>query len=168
MATFRAALTALSSLTVAGARNNYDLDELPHSLHNAQLPALLAMPIELEAERLFRERKDSLQTAAFSGATKSVKYSATHLLLLAPVEAGLGGEDLRDILPPEPGLRDDDGGKSELLRDPLGLRERPVLPRHARVALVRSGGIGRTDDRSERYVGSEGGNVASPRVLHGT
>ncbi len=96
MATFRAALTQLSSLTVGGVRNNYDLDELPSALHKAQLPALLVLPIEREADTLFRERKDSLQTAAFSGGTKSVYYTATHLLLVAPAESGLG---MRSHLP---------------------------------------------------------------------
>ena len=96
MASFRAALTQLSSMNVSGVRSNFDLDELPHSLHSAQLPALLVMPVELDADRLFRERKDSLQTAAFSGGTKSVYFSVTHLLLAAPAEAGLG---LRSHLP---------------------------------------------------------------------
>ena len=66
------------------------------SLHSAQMPALLVMPLELETDRLFRERKDSLQTAAFSGGTKTVYYNVTHLLLVAPSEAGLG---LRSHLP---------------------------------------------------------------------
>lgn len=96
MATFRDALAQLASLKVSGVRNNYDLDALPNSLHSAQMPALLVLPVELEAERLFRERKDSLQTAAFSGGTKSVYYTVTHLLLAAPAEAGLG---LRSQLP---------------------------------------------------------------------
>ena len=96
MATFRAALAQLSALNVSGVRNNYDLDELPLSLHSAQMPALLVMPLELEADRRFRERKDSLQTAAFSGGTQSVYYTVTHLLLVAPSEAGLG---LRSQLP---------------------------------------------------------------------
>ncbi len=96
MASFRRALTQLSSLSVDGVRNNYDLDELPISLHRAQMPALLVLPVELNAERLFRERKDSLQTAAFSGGTKSVYYSVTHLLLAAPAAAGLG---LRSHMP---------------------------------------------------------------------
>jgi len=96
MASFRTALAQLSSLKVNGVRNNYDLDELPNSLHSAQMPALLVMPIELDAERLFRERKDSLQTAAFSGGTKSVYYSVTHLLLATPAEGGLG---LRSHMP---------------------------------------------------------------------
>ena len=75
MASFRAALTQLAALSVSGVRNNYDLDELPHSLHSAQMPCLLVMPIELKAERLFRERKDSLQTVAFSGGAKSIYYT---------------------------------------------------------------------------------------------
>jgi len=85
MATFRAALTQLSILNINGVRNNYDLAELPNSLHSAQLPALLVMPIELERERLFHRREDSLQTAAFSGGAKTIYHSATHLLLVAPV-----------------------------------------------------------------------------------
>lgn len=96
MATFRAALTQLASLKVSGVRNNYDLDELPGSLQRAQMPALLVMPIEREADRLFRERKDSLRTAAFSGATKSITHTVTHLLLVERSGAGLG---LRGQLP---------------------------------------------------------------------
>ena len=96
MATFRTALAQLSALNVSGVRNNYDLDELPLSLQSAQMPALLVLPLELEADRRFRERKDSLQTAAFSGGTKTVYYTVTHLLLVAPSEAGLG---LRSHLP---------------------------------------------------------------------
>ena len=90
MATFRLALAQLAAMPVNGVRNNYDLDELPNSLHQAQLPALLVTPIELEKDRLFRERADSLQTAAFSGGPKTVYYTVTHLLLAAPRESGLG------------------------------------------------------------------------------
>ena len=96
MATFRTALAQLSALSVSGVRNNYDLDELPLSLHSAQMPALLVMPLESQADRRFGERRDSLQTAAFSGGTKTVYYTVTHLLLVAPSEAGLG---LRSHLP---------------------------------------------------------------------
>ena len=96
MATFRAALTRLAALTVSGVSNNYDLDALPNALHSAQLPALLVMPIELETQRFFRERTDSLQTAAFSGAAKTAHYQATHLLLVAPIKTGLG---IRSHLP---------------------------------------------------------------------
>ena len=96
MATFRAALTQLSIMNIAGVRNNYDLAELPNTLHSAQLPALLVMPVELDRERLFRRREDSLQTAAFSGSAKTIYHSATHLLLVADRQAGLG---IRSHLP---------------------------------------------------------------------
>ena len=83
------------------------------------------------------------------------------------------------------------GFRHELLRRSLGVVERPVLrhrpasrsvrrraerllrretplrPRRARLALVRPGSIGRTNDRAERCLGGAGRNVASPRVLHG-
>ena len=96
MATFRAALSQLAKLSVTGIRNNYDLDDLPNSVTRAQLPALLVLPLELERERLFRQRENSLGTTAFSGAATTVTYSLTHLLLLAPTDAGLG---LRGHLP---------------------------------------------------------------------
>lgn len=96
MATFRAALSRLAQLNVAGTRKNYGIDTLPDSLSSAQLPALLTLPIELERERLFQQREDSLQTAVFSGAARSVAHRATHLLLVAPVDAGLG---MRSHLP---------------------------------------------------------------------
>ncbi len=96
MASFRMALSQLAMLRVPGVRNNYDLDELPYSLQRAQLPALVVLPIELERERLFQQREDSLQTATFSGAAKTVNYRLTHLLLVAPTEAGLG---IRSHLP---------------------------------------------------------------------
>lgn len=96
MATFRAALSQLALLRVDGIHNNYDLEELPNRLTRAQLPALLVLPIELDRERLFQQRQDSLDTAVFSGAAITVNSHVTHLLLLAPTEAGLG---LRSHLP---------------------------------------------------------------------
>lgn len=96
MATFRAALMQLSNLTVSGIRKNYDLDELPERLETAQLPALLVMPIELDRRLLFQRREDGLQTAAFSGAAKTISYRVTHQLLHAPLGTGLG---LRSHLP---------------------------------------------------------------------
>lgn len=96
MASFRAALTNLSILRISGIRNNYDIDELPQTLVPAHLPALLVLPLELEKERLFHQRKESLQTITFSGSAKTAYYSLTHLLLAAPVERGLG---LRSHLP---------------------------------------------------------------------
>lgn len=96
MATFRAALTNLSLLRISDIRNNFDIDELPSSLVPAHLPALLVLPLELEKERLFRDRKESFQTITFSGSAKTAYYSLTHLLLATPVERGLG---LRSHLP---------------------------------------------------------------------
>ena len=96
MATFRAALSQLAQLPVAGIQNNYDIEQLPNALRSAQLPALLTLPIELQRERLFQQRDDSLQSAVFSGAAKTVSYRVTHLLLVAPVATGLG---MRSHLP---------------------------------------------------------------------
>lgn len=96
MPTFRAALSNLSLLRVSGVRNNFDIDELPDRLTAGHLPALLVLPLELEKERLFRERKDSLQTVTFSGGAKTIYYSLTHLLLVAPTDKGLG---MRSHLP---------------------------------------------------------------------
>ncbi len=96
MATFRTALSNLSLLRVSGVRKNFDIDELPNQLVAAQLPALLVLPLELEKERLFKERQDGLQTVTFSGSAKTAYYSLTHLLLVAPTEQGLG---MRSHLP---------------------------------------------------------------------
>lgn len=96
MATFRAALSNLSALRVADVQNSYDIDELPHTLSAPQLPALLVMPIEPHANRLFREPADGLQMVSFSGSAKTVQYAVTHLLLAAPTDSGLG---IRSCLP---------------------------------------------------------------------
>ncbi len=90
MATFRAALSQLAAMQVAGVRNNYDLDALPDHLQPPQLPALLVLPIDLHEKRFFREWRDSLGTSAFSGGIKQASYTVTHLLPLAPRESGLG------------------------------------------------------------------------------
>lgn len=96
MATFRAALSQLAAMQVAGVRNNYDLDALPDHLHASQLPALLVLPIELHDKRFFHEWRDSLGASAFSGGVKQASYAVTHLLPLAPRESGLG---IRSHLP---------------------------------------------------------------------
>ncbi len=96
MATFRAALSHLSALRVAGVQNSYDIHELPNALTPPHLPALLVMPIEPKAERWAREPRAGLQTIAFSGAAKTAQYSVTHLLLVAPTDSGLG---IRSHLP---------------------------------------------------------------------
>ena len=96
MATFRAALTHLAQLQIDGIRNNYAIDALPEALSPGHLPALLVLPLELERDRLFRERAEGLQTITFSGRAKTASFSLTHLLLAAPVERGLG---MRSHLP---------------------------------------------------------------------
>ena len=96
MATFRTALTNLSALSVTGVQNNYDVDALPEALSNPQLPALLVQPIDTQDDRLFKERGQGLQTVAFSGAGKTVNYTVTHLLIVAPIRNGLG---IRSHLP---------------------------------------------------------------------
>ncbi|MCY4463900.1 MAG: hypothetical protein OXE46_00005 [Chloroflexi bacterium] len=96
MASFRAALSQLAAMQVAGVRNNYDLDALPDHMHPPQLPALLVLPIELQDKRFFRAWHNSLGTSAFRGGVKQASYTVTHLLLLAPRESGLG---IRSHLP---------------------------------------------------------------------
>ena len=90
MATFRAALTQLSAMPVTGVDNGYDIHQLPDYLPPTDLPALLTLPIELQDKRLFRERSDSLGITAFSGGVNQVRYTLTHLLLVAPRGSGLG------------------------------------------------------------------------------
>lgn len=127
MATFRAALTNLSLLRISGVRNNFDIDELPQTVVPAHLPALLVLPLELEQERLFRDRQESLRTITFSGNAKTAYYSLTHLLLAAPVERGLG---LRSHLPQLIDLID---GYLEALARDLTLGESLLTP--ARVGV---------------------------------
>jgi len=96
MTTFRSALTTLSALSVTGVQNNYDIDALPETLSNPQLPALLVQPIDTQDDRLFKEQGQGLQTVAFSGAGKTVNYTVTHLLIVAPTNNGVG---IRSHLP---------------------------------------------------------------------
>jgi hypothetical protein len=94
--TFRTALTNLSNLSVTGIQNNYDVDALPDTLSTPQLPALLVQPIDTQDDSLFKDRGQGLQTIAFSGAGKTVNYTVTHLLILAPTHTKLG---IRSHLP---------------------------------------------------------------------
>lgn len=96
MTTFRTALSNLSNLSVADVQNNYDINALPETLTNPQLPALLVMPIDTQDDRLFKEHGEGLQTVAFSGAGKTVNYALIHLLLVAPANTGTG---IRSHLP---------------------------------------------------------------------
>jgi hypothetical protein len=90
MTPFRAALTNLSALSVSGITHNYDVDAVPDSLNRAQLPALLVLPGETEADELFRDRGKGFTALAFSSGARTVTYTVTHLLLVAPVTAGHG------------------------------------------------------------------------------
>ena len=94
---FRSALTALSNLSVSGVGANYDIDAAPNVINRGQLPVLLVLPVELDdRRRLFPERGEGFQTLAFSDGLKTVAYTVTHLLLVAPAAAGSG---LRAHLP---------------------------------------------------------------------
>ncbi|MEL7433599.1 MAG: hypothetical protein AAFN11_06605 [Chloroflexota bacterium] len=94
--TFATALANLSALTVSGIAHNYSVDSVPDSLHRAQLPALLVMPIDAQADQLFAESGHAFEGVAFADGTKQVQYTTTHLLLVAPAPQGRG---LRDHLP---------------------------------------------------------------------
>ncbi len=93
MTQFRTALTNLAGLTVAGVAHNYDVDTVPDMLHRAQLPALLVLPVEVENEA---QQGQGFEALAFSAGARTITYSVTHLLLVAPVSAGAG---LRSHLP---------------------------------------------------------------------
>lgn len=90
MTPFRDALTELAGLTVSGVSHNYDVDAAPDSLARVQLPALLVLPIPPPEESALKPRGVGLQTIAFSSGPRTVTYGVTHLLLVAPVEAGRG------------------------------------------------------------------------------
>lgn len=96
MTTFRTALTRLSELSVSGVINNYDINAIPEALTRTQLPALLVMPVDTQDDRLFKERGEGFQTVAFGDGARTVTYSVTHLLLVAPLTTGAG---IRSHLP---------------------------------------------------------------------
>jgi hypothetical protein len=96
MATFRTALTNLAALAVTGVVRNYDIDAVPDEISRTQLPALLVLPGETQDDELFKERGQGFQAIAFSSGAKTVAYTVTHLLLVAPVSAGRG---MRSHLP---------------------------------------------------------------------
>ncbi len=90
MATFRTACTNLSNLSVTGIIHNYDVNEVPDSLHRAQLPALLVLPIDIQDDNPATESSAGIKTVAFSDGGQSVVYMVTHLLLIAPLSASKG------------------------------------------------------------------------------
>lgn len=88
MTTFRIALTNLSNLSVTGVSHNYDIDDAPHTLARAQLPALLVMPTNVQDVRMFKDRGEGLQAIAFANGARTITYTITHLLLIAPATGG--------------------------------------------------------------------------------
>ncbi len=96
MSTFRNALTTLSQLSVSGVAHNYDIDAVPDNPARAQLPALLVLPIDIQEDRLALEKGRGFQSVAFSSGKRTITYTVTHLLLVAPIGQGKG---LRAHLP---------------------------------------------------------------------
>lgn len=93
---FQTALSNLADLSVTGVAHNYGIESVPESLHRAQLPALLVLPIEPQDDSLFQEGGQAFEAVAFSAGTKTVEYVTTHLLVIAPAKRGKG---LREHLP---------------------------------------------------------------------
>lgn len=96
---FRTALTELAQLQVTGVAANYDVDAVPEELHRGQLPVLLVLPVEKNlghGRRLFQERGQGFEALGFSDGVRTVTYTVTHLLLVAPIASGSG---LRTHLP---------------------------------------------------------------------
>src|SRR5436190_2555384 len=88
--TIRTALTRLASLNVSGVSHNYDVDSVPDSLNRVQLPALLVLPITPPTSKIPRTPSEGFQSIAFSSGSRTVTVTITHLLLVAPSEAGRG------------------------------------------------------------------------------
>ena len=137
MTLFRTALTSLSALSVTGVSNNFDLDVVPDDLSRAQLPALLVLPVEIEDNELLRQRGQGFEAVAFGGGPRSVTYTVTHLLLVAPVSAGRG---LRSHLPLLIDLIDDyfaalgaDVTLGGALLEPTQVRVEPGVFKHSDV-----------------------------------
>jgi len=96
---FQTALTNLAALDVAGVAHNYSIAQIPESLGRAQLPALLVLPLmpeEAQEGALFSETGSGFEAIAFADGARTVTYSLTHLLLIAPIGSGAG---IRSHLP---------------------------------------------------------------------
>ena len=125
--TIRTALTRLASLTVSGVTHNYDVDTIPDSLNRVQLPALLVLPITPSTTKISRTPGDGFESIAFSSGPRTVTVSVTHLLLVAPTEAGRG---TRSYLPKVVDLMD--AYCSALALDPL-LNNTLLQPAHVKL-----------------------------------
>jgi hypothetical protein len=87
--TYRTALDRLGALIVPGV-TNYPMTALPATLDRAHIPALLVLPGEAEADRLFAERGSGFMALAFQNGPRTLSVTVTHLLLTAPVQMGVG------------------------------------------------------------------------------
>jgi hypothetical protein len=85
----RTAIDQLAALSLAGV-THFALDETPERLERDQLPALMILPLETEQRRLFGERGSAFETLTFSSGERHALLPITHLLLVAPVNAGTG------------------------------------------------------------------------------
>lgn len=93
---FQTALSNLAGLSVTGIVHNYGIEDVPDSLHRAQLPALLVLPITHQEDNLSQDSGQAFESVAFSAGTKTIEYATTHLLIIAPAKRGKG---LREHLP---------------------------------------------------------------------
>jgi hypothetical protein len=133
---FRTALTALAALSVTGINHNYDVDAVPDTIGRGQLPALLVLPINAQDESL-HERGEGFETVAFADGAKTVIYTTTHLLLVAPVNQSKG---LRAVLPD---LVDHIDNYFDALRDDALLNDTLLEPAQVRVepGIFKYGGV---------------------------
>ncbi|MBZ0292692.1 MAG: hypothetical protein K8L99_09050 [Anaerolineae bacterium] len=129
MALFRTALTNLSALTVPGVAHNYDVDGVPDDLKRAQLPALLVLPGELQDDSLFRDRGSGFQAIAFAEGARTITYTVTHLLLVAPVSTRAGARShlpgLIDLIDEYFAVLGDDLTLSGALLEPMRVTVEP-------------------------------------------
>ena len=92
MGVLEQALANLAAVNVAGA-TSYALGATPERLTRAQLPALLILP---DAAR----EAEGAQPNAFSAGDARLRVQVAHVLLSAPVAAGMGRRDAWPALIP--------------------------------------------------------------------
>jgi len=81
---FRSALDALAQLSVTGITTHYPLMDLPLRIPQANLPALLMLPLETQEQGLFANTTNALEWVTFSGGANRYHVGVTHLMLIAP------------------------------------------------------------------------------------
>lgn len=142
MTTFREALDRLALLSVPGVIASYGVEAVPDTIHRGQLPALLALPIRTEADSqtLFADRGGGFEAVAFENGPRTVTYTVTHLLIVAPESAGSG---LRSHLPALIDLTDAymqalaaDVTLNDALVEPARVRVEPGVFDYGEVAYV--------------------------------